>query len=76
QENEHEKSSFATITLSKKQRKHPEPEQPEQPVVHSPFKPMLTLSWKSAIHKEEAQGMKETAAAVEPVPEEKEQIPE
>jgi len=71
QENEHEQNSFATITLSKKQRKQPEQ---EQPVVHIPFKPMLTLSWESPIPKEEIQGMKETAAAVEPVSEEKEQV--
>lgn len=73
QESEHEKSSFATITLSKKRRKQPEQ---EQPVVRTPFKPMLTLSWENSIYKEKAEGMKEPAAAVEPVSEEKEQVPE
>lgn len=69
---ENETDAFAPITLSKKKTKQPE----QQLVSHTPFKPMLTLSWESSMNKEEAQGMNETAAAVESVSEKQEQFSE
>jgi len=47
----------------------------EKPTQKQPFKPMVKLSWEKAV-KAEKQAMKETAASVELVSDDKEQIQE
>ncbi|CAK8584090.1 hypothetical protein BMEGG_06353 [Priestia megaterium] len=66
----------AAITLSRKKRVEDKaPVKSEKPTQKQPFKPMVKLSWEKAV-KAEKQAMKETAASVEPVSDDKEQIQE
>ncbi|NGY80519.1 hypothetical protein F6Y02_41425 (plasmid) [Bacillus megaterium] len=59
------------ITLSRKKQIEPK----EQPIHVQPFKPMIKLSWAQSVKAEE-QSMKETAASVEPVSNDKEHVQE
>jgi hypothetical protein len=65
-----------TIKLSRKKRvEETAPVKSEKPTQKQPFKPMIKLSWENPIKAEE-QAMKETAASVEPVSNDKEQVRE
>lgn len=64
------------ITLSRKKRvEETVPEKSEKPTQKQPFKPMVKLSWAQSLKAEE-QSMKETAASIEPVLEDREQVQE
>ncbi|MDI3089976.1 hypothetical protein QJ133_02135, partial [Priestia megaterium] len=63
-----------TIKLSRKKRvEETAPVKSEKPTQRQPFKPMVKLSWESSIKAKE-QAMKETAASVEPVSNDKEHV--